>query len=100
MAPFRVRRMEAVPLEGVPKLAEDLALLPETTVAVVSARTLPVHIGGDDTDEDAFLARRDDGSRIRVGSPGAGTAARAFLADACAVKGFLEEWIGMMKEGD
>jgi len=231
LAPFRVRRMQAVPLEGVSKLVETLSLLPETTVAVVSgrpideillllggfpgfiagshgfelrrpggtvetcppsprqarglvraretavrmgfgerleskiasvalhtrgtapekardmerllygawtrigrrfrlscrhfnggveiraqgrdkgtvlrhilsflpARTLPVYIGDDDTDEDAFRALRDDGFGIRVGHCGADTAARAFLADAAAVKGFLEEWIEMMKEGN
>lgn len=231
LAPFRVRRMEATPLEGVPKLVEDLSLLPETTVAVVSGRpieeillllggfpafvagshgfelrrpggkmetyppaprqagglvrareaavrmgfgkrleikiasvalhtrgmaperardmeqllfqawtrigrrfrlscryfnggveiraqsrnkgtilhrilsllpshTLPVYIGDDDTDEDAFRTLGDTGFGIRVGTPQSGTAARAFLAGPAAVKDFLEEWIEKMKEGD
>lgn len=231
LAPFRMRRMEAIPLEGVPKLVEDLSRLPETTVAVVSGRpigeillllggfpgfiagshgfelrspggkvetcppaprqdrglvrareaavqmgfgerletkiasvafhtrgaapekardmerllygawtrigrrfrlscrhfnggveirargrdkgtvlhlilsflpagTLPVYIGDDDTDEDAFRTLRDTGFGIRMGTPDTDTAARAFLADAVAVKGFLEEWIRRMKNDE
>ena len=45
-------------------------------------QTLPVYLGDDETDEDAFLALRDHGITIRVGNPSSPkTAARYIVRD-------------------
>ncbi|MDR2549689.1 MAG: trehalose-phosphatase [Desulfobulbus sp.] len=55
--------------------------------------TLAVHLGGDDTDEDAFAVLRGRGFGIKVGDFGKATAAQAHLADCSAVVGFLQTWL-------
>lgn len=56
-----------------------------------SRQTLPVYIGDDETDEDAFLALRNYGITIRVGNPSsAKTAARYVLQDTDEVAVFLD----------
>jgi alpha,alpha-trehalase len=52
---------------------------------------LPVYIGDDVTDEDAFRALADGGFGIRVGKPSAVSAARGRLADVFEVESFLSE---------
>jgi trehalose 6-phosphate phosphatase len=53
--------------------------------------TLPIYVGDDTTDEDAFTAIRDDGIGIKVGA-GAETAARYTVKDATEVLTFLQ-WL-------
>ena len=55
--------------------------------------TLPVYIGDDTTDEDAFRAIRQSGIGIRVGRPQRMSAARAYVEDCPAVRDFLERWL-------
>lgn len=57
--------------------------------------TLPVYVGDDDTDEDAFRAIRQTGIGIKVGAPADATAARGFLPDVEAVKRFLASWVAL-----
>ena len=55
------------------------------------AHTLPVYLGDDETDEDAFLALRDHGVTVRVGNPSSTkTAARHALQDTDEVVVFLD----------
>ncbi len=54
-------------------------------------QTLPVYLGDDETDEDAFLALRDYGITVRIGNPSsAKTAARYVLQDTTEVAVFLD----------
>lgn len=61
--------------------------------AALPAGTLPVYIGDDETDEDAFLAIQNSGIGIKVGTSGAGTAAPGRLADPAHVLRFLRAWL-------
>ncbi len=54
---------------------------------------LTVHIGDDDSDEDAFRFLRNRGIGIKVGDGNEPTEARGYLADCQAVKEFLEAWL-------
>jgi alpha,alpha-trehalase len=60
------------------------------------AKTLPVYIGDDETDEDAFLALEQDGIGIAVQERPSATAARYRLRDPEEVKGFLEALQGQL----
>lgn len=68
-------------------LAEILGGLPQ--------RSLPVYLGDDATDEDVFRFLRGSGIGIKVGLPGAATAARGFLPDCEAVRAFLGSWLSL-----
>ena len=65
-------------------LLELLARQPDTV--------LPVYLGDDDTDEDAFAVLRGSGIPIKVGDDRWPTAARGFLPDCRAVVEFLRAW--------
>ena len=54
---------------------------------------LPVYLGDDDTDEDAFAVLRGSGVGIKVGDDRWPTAARGFLPDCRAVVEFLRTWV-------
>lgn len=56
------------------------------------ADALPIYIGDDDTDEDAFAALPHGGIGIKVGSPGAATHAQGRLPDCEAVERLLVAW--------
>lgn len=56
-------------------------------------RVLPVYLGDDETDEDAFRALRGKGITVRVGGGPSGTAARYALRDQREVHAFLV-WLG------
>ncbi len=60
------------------------------TLYVDSARVVPLFIGDDVTDEDAFQAIKDSGIGIRVGKDTCRTAARYVLKDPAEVMEFLE----------
>ncbi len=51
---------------------------------------LPIYIGDDETDEDAFAAVAEDGLGIRVGEPEAVTRASEVLPDVATVAAFLD----------
>ena len=53
---------------------------------------LPVYLGDDDTDEDAFAVLRGSGVGIKIGDDRWPTAARGFLPDCRAVVEFLRAW--------
>ena len=61
---------------------------------------LPIYIGDDVTDEDAFRALADDGMGILVGASGDATAARYALADPKAVEGFLDGLAALLRQRD
>ena len=54
---------------------------------------LPVYLGDDDTDEDAFAVLRGCGVGIKIGDDRWPTAARGFLPDCRAVVEFLRTWV-------
>lgn len=56
---------------------------------------LPVYIGDDETDEDAFRVMCGRGFGIKVGNNARVTLARGILPDCGAVKQFLETWLSM-----
>lgn len=60
---------------------------------------LPVYIGDDVTDEDAFAALRSSGVGIRVGPPDAPTAAAYVLADVGQVRAFLDALLDRLGRG-
>ena len=60
--------------------------------------TLPVYIGDDITDEDAFRELRSAGVTIRVGPPEAPTAAEWRLASVDDVEEFLDRWRALVPE--
>jgi trehalose-phosphatase len=68
-------------------------------LAEMPARTLPVFLGDDDTDEDAFQAIRDIGYGIRVGPHDRPTAARGQLASCELVPRFLVDWTRVRAAG-
>jgi trehalose 6-phosphate phosphatase len=79
------RVLELLP-QGVSKglaIREILTLLPEM------ANFFPVYVGDDVTDESAFQILQGQGLTIKVGRPGAATAATHFLPDPGAVQHFL-----------
>jgi trehalose-phosphatase len=55
--------------------------------------TLGVHVGDDDTDEDAFAALAPAGIGVKVGAPGPPTGAIANLEDPPEVAAFLATWL-------
>jgi len=55
---------------------------------------LPLYIGDDQTDEDAFHALPEEAITIRVGAANVETCARHRLADPAEVQAFLEEIVG------
>jgi alpha,alpha-trehalase len=59
--------------------------------------TLPLYIGDDTTDEDAFRAIEDKGIGIIVSDESRDTAARYLLRDPSEVERFLEELIGLFE---
>lgn len=65
------------------------------TLFARSHADLPVYIGDDATDEDAFRVLAGHGIGIRVGRPEAPTAAEGFLPDCRAVKELLKTWLSM-----
>jgi trehalose 6-phosphate phosphatase len=58
---------------------------------------VPVYVGDDTTDEDAFTAIRSIGIGIRVGPPRA-SAARYRLSDPAAVHHVLQRWLDAIEE--
>ncbi|MDX9833711.1 MAG: trehalose-phosphatase [Desulfobulbus sp.] len=70
-------------------LLELLGLQPENV--------LPVYVGDDDTDEDAFNVLLGSGIGIKVGDDRWPTAARGFLPDCLAVVDFLRAWVAHTK---
>lgn len=62
-----------------------------------SSRVLPVYIGDDDTDEDAFRAIRDHGIGIVVGAGKRPTAARYALRDTDETTQFLQALVALAK---
>ena len=65
-----------------------------------SSRVLPVYIGDDDTDEDAFRALSDRGIAIVVGIGKRPTSARYALRDTDEAAQFLHEVEGIVSPGD
>lgn len=61
--------------------------------------TLGVHVGDDDTDEDAFTALAPTGIGVRVGAPGVPTGASAWLHGPEQVARFLAAWLEKL-DGD
>lgn len=61
-------------------------------LATLPAATLPVFIGDDDTDEDAFNELAGRGIGVKVGRPDAVTAADLRIADPAAVLELLRAW--------
>jgi alpha,alpha-trehalase len=59
-------------------------------------QVLPLYIGDDTTDEDAFRALAEAGITIRVGRGARDTQAQYVLADTGEVKGFLERWVALL----
>ena len=64
-----------------------------------SAGVVPLYIGDDTTDEDAFRAIRDWGISIVVGGEERETTARYRLKDTNEVRAFLEDLLGLAKKG-
>jgi len=64
----------------------------------VDAGALPVYVGDDFTDEDAFVAVKGGGFGIRVGPRDQPTAATGWLASIDATAHFLEEWLRVTGE--
>ncbi len=62
-------------------------------LGVNDSTTLPIYIGDDDTDEDAFRELRETGAGIRVGAFGFPTQARYVLRDVDEVRIFLQSLI-------
>jgi len=62
--------------------------------------TLPLYLGDDVTDEDAFKALAGRGIGIRIGDDGGRTHARYCLPDVAAVQCFLEELADRLEDGD
>ncbi|MGC8492748.1 MAG: trehalose-phosphatase [Syntrophobacteraceae bacterium] len=60
-----------------------------------SGADLPIYIGDDATDEDAFRVLAGRGIGIRVGGPETPTAAEGFLPDCRAVKELLTTWLSI-----
>jgi trehalose 6-phosphate phosphatase len=58
---------------------------------------VPVYVGDDTTDEDAFITIRSIGIGIRVGPPRA-SAARYRLSDPAAVHHVLQRWLEAIEE--
>ena len=67
-------------------------------LAELPAGTLPVFVGDDVTDEDAFGAVQEIGFSVRVGRP-ASTRADALLASPAAVTEFLDAWVRQLEAG-
>lgn len=63
-----------------------------TIAAELGHRTLPVYVGDDETDEDAFAAIAPHGFGVRVGNDDRATRAHARLPDVAAVEEFLAIW--------
>jgi trehalose 6-phosphate phosphatase len=66
-------------------------------LAELPAGTLPVFVGDDVTDEDAFGAVQEIGFSVRVGRAVATSRADAFLASPAAVTEFLDEWVRQLE---
>jgi len=62
--------------------------------------TLPVHIGDDEPDEDAFEALFDRGFGIRIGDLRVPSRARGRLASWIDLPLFLKNWIGVVERSD
>ncbi len=67
------------------------------TLGMSHAQVLPIYIGDDTTDEDAFRVLRDRGIGIFVGGGSRSTAARYTLRDQDEVQGFLTALISLAK---
>ncbi len=70
----------------------DKGTAAQALLARMSAETLAVFLGDDDTDEDAFDAVSERGFGVRVGHAENGSRALAFLPGTDAVAPFLDEW--------
>jgi trehalose-phosphatase len=64
------------------------------------ADTLPVYIGDDTTDEDAFAALAESGVGIRVGDPAASTRAQMILRDTDELAQFLDALLQWLERQD
>jgi trehalose-phosphatase len=64
----------------------------EELLAVAPTGTLPIYIGDDDTDEDAFAVLEDRGIGIKVGPQGAVTKAIGRVPDIETVRQLLIDW--------
>ena len=62
-----------------------------------SSRTVPIYIGDDETDEDAFTAIRSDGIAIVAATRSRPTAAHYRLNDTDDVRSFLDWIAGQME---
>jgi len=69
------------------------------TFELHSSPVIPLYIGDDLTDEDAFQAIRDRGIGIVVGQPPHRTAARYMLQDPAEVKAFLDFLAALLERG-
>lgn len=71
---------------------EDKGTALRVLLGAMPPGTLPVYLGDDATDEDAFRALGGEGVTIRVGDSGSPTAARHRLGSPHDVLGFLQRW--------
>jgi len=65
-------------------------------LGLASREALPIFIGDDVTDEDAFRELAEDGLGVHVGTPGTPTAASFRLADTDQVQAFLERLLSAL----
>jgi trehalose-phosphatase len=77
---------------------EDKGTALRVLLGAMPPGTLPVYLGDDTTDEDAFRALGREGVTIRVGDSGSPTAARHRLRDPDEVLGFLQRWRDELEE--
>jgi trehalose-phosphatase len=101
---FRAHASDALSLEpvngGVEIRArgEDKGTALRVLLGAMPPGTLPVYLGDDATDEDAFRALGGEGVTIRVGDAGSPTAALHRLGGPHDVLGFLQRWRDEIEE--
>jgi trehalose 6-phosphate phosphatase len=74
-------------------LGRDKGVAMSERLSSATAGTLPVYLGDDETDEDAFRVVKGSGIGIKVGSAGDSTAADGHLAGPCEVRHFLQHYL-------